>query len=366
MSKRPTIVLLPGLLCDASTWDAQRKALKPHADVRIGDFTQLDSIEGMARSALALADGPLVAVGHSMGARVAMEMVRLAPERIEKLVLIDTGIDPRREGEEEKRQELVDLAFAEGMGALADKWLPPMVHLEGSGTRRCLLRSRPWSCGRRPSSTSARSGRSSIARMPGPALHRSPVRPWSWSGGRIAGARWPSIEEIAALIPNAELVVIEDSGHMSPVEQPEQVSQALLRLLGFENKNDDADGVATGKEKPMGDETAPDRIPDTPLFDRKRSLRGYRINKMAMGLGDPANREAFRKDESAYLDRFGLTPEEKQAVMTRNWREMVRLGGNLFFILKISAVDPVRITEIGAHQAGMDHADFLRDRLGKK
>ena len=109
-----------------------------------------------------------------------------------------------------------------------------------------------------------------------------------------------------------------------------------------------------------------DAIPETPLFDRKRSLRGYRINKMAMGLGDPANRKAFREDESAYLDRFGLTPEEKEAVMTRNWREMVRLGGNLFFILKISAVDPVRITEIGAHQAGMDHDTFLRERLGKK
>ena len=109
-----------------------------------------------------------------------------------------------------------------------------------------------------------------------------------------------------------------------------------------------------------------DRIPDTPLLDRKRSLRGYRINKMAMGLCEPANREAFRQDESAYLDRFGLTPEEKQAVLSRDWREMVRLGGNLFFILKISAVDPVRITEIGAHQAGMDHDSFLRDRLGKK
>jgi protocatechuate 4,5-dioxygenase, alpha chain len=109
-----------------------------------------------------------------------------------------------------------------------------------------------------------------------------------------------------------------------------------------------------------------DRIPDTPIFDRKRSLRGYRINKMAMGLGRPENREAFLRDESAYLDRFGLTAEEKEAVMSRNWREMVRLGGNLFFILKISAVDPVRITEIGAHQAGMDHDAFLRDRLGKK
>jgi protocatechuate 4,5-dioxygenase alpha chain len=109
-----------------------------------------------------------------------------------------------------------------------------------------------------------------------------------------------------------------------------------------------------------------DSIPETPLFDRKRQLRGYRMNKMAMGLGTATNREAFKADEAAYLDRFGLTEEEKTAVMTRNWREMVRLGGNLFFILKISAVDPVRITEIGAHQAGMDHDAFLRERLGKK
>lgn len=111
--------------------------------------------------------------------------------------------------------------------------------------------------------------------------------------------------------------------------------------------------------------TGDDRIPDTPLFDRERSRRGYRVNKMAMALKDPENREAFRRDEGVYLDRFGLTPEEKKAVMARDWREMVRLGGNLFFILKISAVDPVRITEIGAHQAGMDHDAFLRERLGK-
>jgi protocatechuate 4,5-dioxygenase, alpha chain len=108
-----------------------------------------------------------------------------------------------------------------------------------------------------------------------------------------------------------------------------------------------------------------DQIPETPLFDRERSRRGYRLNRMAAGLGTPANREAFKADEAAYLARFDLTAEETRAVMARDWREMVRLGGNLFFILKISAVDPVRITEIGAHQAGMDHGDFLRQRLGK-
>jgi len=107
-------------------------------------------------------------------------------------------------------------------------------------------------------------------------------------------------------------------------------------------------------------------LPPTPLFDRARNLKGYRLNKMAMALGEAANRAAFKDDEAAYLDRFGLSDEEKDAVMRRDWARMVDLGGNLFFILKISAVDPVPITAIGAAQAGMDHEAFLKQRLGKK
>ena len=109
-----------------------------------------------------------------------------------------------------------------------------------------------------------------------------------------------------------------------------------------------------------------DEIPDIPLLDRKRRQQGYRLNKMAMSLGSPQNRDAFRADESAYLDGFGLNEQEKRAVMTRDWREMIRLGANLFYILKLSAIDPARMTEIGAHQAGMDHETFLRERLGKR
>ena len=106
-------------------------------------------------------------------------------------------------------------------------------------------------------------------------------------------------------------------------------------------------------------------IPDTPLFDRAGSQRGYKINKMAMALGKPENRARFKENEEAYLDSFGLAPHEKAAIMARDWHEMVRLGGNLFFILKISAIDPTPITKIGAAQASMEHDDFLRQRLGK-
>jgi protocatechuate 4,5-dioxygenase alpha subunit len=350
------VVLLPGLLCDATVWAAQVEALKPHASVTVADFSLLESLEDMARAALALRHGPLVVVGHSMGARVALEMVRAAPDRITRLALLDTGIHPLREGEEANRQILVDLAFKEGMFALADRWLPPMVH-EARVHDPGLMEPLKAMVMRATPEQHQRQIRALLSR-PDPRDFLSTIRcPVLVMVGRQD--RWSPLaqhQEITALIPNAELVVIEDSGHMSPVEQPEQVSRALLRWLGLDVKKQAPPDAAKQED---------DRIPDTPLFDRKRSLRGYRINKMAMGLGNRANREAFKRDEEAYLDRFGLTPEEKAAVMSRNWREMVRLGGNVFFILKISAIDPVRLTEIGAHQAGMDHETFLRDRLGK-
>jgi pimeloyl-ACP methyl ester carboxylesterase len=239
-----TILLLPGLLCDASVWAAQMEALRPHARVLAADFSQHDSLEAMARSALAMVEGSIIAVGHSMGARVAMEMVHLAPERIQKLALIDTGIDSRREGEEAKRQVLVDLAYAEGMGALADRWLPPMVHADRIGDQALLAPMKAMVMRATPEQHQ---------RQIRALLNRPNLVP------RLADIACPTLvmvgrqdrwsplaqhEEMAAGIQNAELVVIEDSGHMALLEQPEQVSNALLRWLGFENRLAGAQGAA--------------------------------------------------------------------------------------------------------------------------
>ena len=106
-------------------------------------------------------------------------------------------------------------------------------------------------------------------------------------------------------------------------------------------------------------------IPDTPLYDREGSIKGFKLNKMAMALGTPEGREAFKADEEAFLDKFDLDVDTKKAVMDRDWREMIRLGGNLFYILKISAVDPTPIISIGAAQAGMSPEEFMKLRLGK-
>jgi pimeloyl-ACP methyl ester carboxylesterase len=248
MSHRPTILLLPGLLCDASIWSAQIAALKPYADVLVADVSHHDSLEAMARAALALTDRAIIAVGHSMGARVAMEMVHLAPERIEKLALIDTGIDSRRDGEEAKRQVLIDLAFAEGMEALADRWLPPMLHADRVEDQSILAPLKAMVMRATPEQHE---------RQIRALLNRPNLRP------RLSGITCPTLvmvgrqdrwsplaqhEEMAALIPHAELVIVEDSGHMTLLEQPDQVSHALLRWLGFENTNESLqDAAAPGR-----------------------------------------------------------------------------------------------------------------------
>lgn len=241
---RPTILLLPGLLCDASVWRAQIDALRPYAHVLVADFSQHDSLEAMARSALAMTEGSIIAIGHSMGARVAMEMVHLAPERIEKLALIDTGVDSRREGEEAKRQVLVDLAYAEGMRALAERWLPPMLHVDRvedqallAPLKEMVMRATPEQHQRQIQALLNRPDLRS--RLPDIAC------PTLVMVGRQD--RWSPLaqhEEMAALIPKAELVVIEDSGHMTLLEQPEQVSHALLRWLGFKSECASANGAA--------------------------------------------------------------------------------------------------------------------------
>ena len=98
MSK-PTLLLLPGLLCDATVWEMQARDLALQADCRVANYGSLDSLTAMARHVLAMAPGEDFALaGHSMGGRVALEVVRLAPHRVCRLALLDTGYQPLAAG----------------------------------------------------------------------------------------------------------------------------------------------------------------------------------------------------------------------------------------------------------------------------
>ena len=114
-----TLILIPGLLCDDFVWQGILTHLP--ANTYIADNTKQNSISEMAQSCLEETNGKLRIAGHSMGARVALEMIRLAPERIEKMALLDTGIHGLKDGETEKRRAIIDFAYEHGMKALSQK-----------------------------------------------------------------------------------------------------------------------------------------------------------------------------------------------------------------------------------------------------
>ena len=80
-------------------------------------------------------------------------------------------------------------------------------------------------------------------------------------------------------------------------------------------------------------------IPGTKVFNAMRSRQAYHLHKFCMSLMEPANREAFRQDERAYLDRFHMSAEQKQAVLDRDFNQLIELGGNIYFLVKLSNTD---------------------------
>lgn len=227
---RPTICLLPGLLCDATIWSAQQKAFARYAEVFIPDFRFVRTLPEMAKIVLSEAPDRFLLAGHSMGARAALEVFRLAPERVERLALLDTGIHPRGAGEIEKRQALIDIARNEGMAAMAARWLPPMVHPDHSAMleplTKMVLRSTPDTFANQQHALLDRPDAREV--LP---LIKCPTlvlcgREDQWSPVK-------QHEEIAAAIPHSKLVIVEQSGHMAPCEQPEAVTAAMLEWAGF-------------------------------------------------------------------------------------------------------------------------------------
>ncbi len=91
-----------------------------------------------------------------------------------------------------------------------------------------------------------------------------------------------------------------------------------------------------------------DTIPGTYIQDGKHYILGYHLNMFCMSLNKKENRESFKRCESQYLDKYKVTAEQKQAVLERNWLEMLRLGGNIYYTFKIAAFDGLTMQHVGA------------------
>ena len=103
-------------------------------------------------------------------------------------------------------------------------------------------------------------------------------------------------------------------------------------------------------------------IPDTTIFDLRLSRHGYRLNKLCAALCSPQEREAFKRDEEAFMARFGLTELEKDLIRRRDFQGLIEAGTNIYFLLKIGSVTGTGLYKMGAQMRGESYEQFLATR----
>lgn len=226
---RPTLLLLPGLPCDARLWAHQVAHLTDIANPVVADLTVADTMRGLAEAVLEYAPpGPLALAGLSMGGYCALEIMRLAPERVTRLALLDTSARADTDEARANRENLIAKVEADYNGvieALLPKLLHP-DHLEDAtiaGTVRAMARA---------------IGKDAYIRQQHAIMSRTDSRE------SLADIRCPTLvlcgredaitpvaihEELAAGIPGATLEIVEHSGHFTPLERPQAVTDALRR-----------------------------------------------------------------------------------------------------------------------------------------
>ena len=99
-------------------------------------------------------------------------------------------------------------------------------------------------------------------------------------------------------------------------------------------------------------------IPGTPVFTGEEAMKGYALNKMCFSFNEKAARDAFLKDEEAYMERYGLNEAQKQAIRKRNVLDMIAAGGNIYYLAKFAGIFGLGVQDVGAQQTGMKLDEF--------
>jgi protocatechuate 4,5-dioxygenase alpha chain len=104
-------------------------------------------------------------------------------------------------------------------------------------------------------------------------------------------------------------------------------------------------------------------IPGTTLFNAKRSRQGYHVNMFCMSLMKAENRKEFKANEAAYLQKFPLTPEQREAILRRDWSRMIELGGNIYFLSKLFSTDGLSFQHVAALMTGSTQEEYAQMML---
>ena len=228
MSARTPLILLPGLLCDRALWRHPLEHLADAAEMSVPDLGSDDSVEGMARRALAAAPPRFALAALSMGGYVAHAIMRAAPERVLRLALFDTSARPDTAEQAARRRGLIALAEKGRFKGVTPRLLPLLVHPARLGDKTLTGA---------VMAMAERIGKEAFLRQQKAVMGRPDSRPHLpryacptlVAVGRADALTPVEVNaEMAGLIPGAALVVIEESGHLPPLEQA-VATTALLR-----------------------------------------------------------------------------------------------------------------------------------------
>ena len=226
-------------MCDATSWGGVPSALSAQADCLVVDHGAADSLTQMAEQLLARAPARFALAGHSMGGRVALEVMRMAPERVTHLGLFDTGhlakpAGPAGEEEVRKRMALLAIARAQGVRAMAAEWVKGMVAPHRL-TDAALIASILDMFERKSADIFERQLRALIQRPDAtPVLQRVHVPTLVLCGALDAWSPPAQHQAMADCIPaRPPMVSVADGGHMVMQEQPDAVLQAMRAWLNL-------------------------------------------------------------------------------------------------------------------------------------
>ncbi len=235
MTKK-TLVLLPGLLATRRVWQNQIEALSDIADIVVPKLYEYDSMGAMAEAALAAADrqangGPFALAGFSMGGYVSFEILRRAGQRVEQLALVDTQATPDTPEATARRRGFIEQTKIGRFKGVQPAIMPMILHpsrFQDTGVTQPIL------------DMALEVGAEGFVREQHATMARPDSRPMLGSirvptlvivGRQDLTTPLARAEEMAATIPHARLVVIEECGHMSPLEKPAEVTAALRKWL---------------------------------------------------------------------------------------------------------------------------------------
>lgn len=230
------LVLAPGLMCDAAVWQAQIAAFETQRSIQVVDYGLLDSLPAMAAQLLQQAPPTFALAGHSMGGRVALEVMRLAPERVTHLALLDTGCHALPEGEAAAKERAMRLGFLRlaqesGVAAMARSWLRNMVHPDRLSDVQ-LVETITNMFARKSVEVFAAQINALLTRPEAfPLLAQIRCPTLVLCGNEDVNSPPAANLEMAGAIAGDQLDIIPHCGHMAPMERPEAVNDALRNLF---------------------------------------------------------------------------------------------------------------------------------------